>query len=100
MELITIKIDGTEDRITVDDVPTLDQMQSAVGGYIETVPYFERFEGKPCVAFCDEEGKLKQKPINEKATMKWAQHFDGPIDDVLVGDIFIITGTPEELAQI
>lgn len=45
-------------------------------------------------AICDEEGKLKGKPINEEATAAWYSQLTGKHkwDDVLVGDIAIVYG--------
>jgi hypothetical protein len=100
MEIITIRTTGEIDRRETDTLPTLTEMQQAVGGYIELIPRFERYEGLNCAVFGDEEGKLKGKPVNEQATKKWAQNFPGPINDVLVGDIFVIVGTEEELENL
>lgn len=70
--------------------PRLDELQAAVGGYIEVVPHFNFFNGRPCAAVCDEEGKLKGKPINEEATIAWRAQTN--TTDVLVGDIAIVYG--------
>lgn len=81
--------------VEVEDLtttPKLEYLQKAVGGYIEAIPGFTKLNGEPCVAFCDEEGKLKGKPYNAAATQLWTQCFKGPIDDVLVGDILVLTG--------
>jgi len=61
---------------------TYSQMVEAVGGYIETVP---TNDGK--VMILDEEGKLKSKPLNIKAT----KMVEGVImaDDVIVGDVIV-----------
>lgn len=71
----------------------LDRLQGLLGGYIETVPYFNRYEGRPCVAFCNEEGKLARPaplPTNMLASMMWwGQHKTG---DALAGTVVIVTG--------
>jgi len=87
-KMITIKVDGTITEQAFDRVPTLEELKAAVGGWLELVPRMQRWHGKPCVAFCDEEGKLKQRPINELATAAWA--FGGY--DVICGDVVILTG--------
>ena len=52
--------------------PTLQDLVTGIGGgYIEIVPGFTRYEGKRCVAFCDEDGKRKQQPFNFLATSLW-----------------------------
>jgi hypothetical protein len=71
--------------------PRLEELQSGVGGYIEIVPGFSRFLGKPCVAFCDEDGKRKQMPVNSLATELWYEQV-GDRYDWLVGPIVIVTG--------
>ena len=76
----------------------LEDMQKLVGGYIETVPYFDTYEGEPCIAFCDEEGKLKGKARNITATDAWYYGLMSrgipvePFSDYLVGDILIVQG--------
>jgi hypothetical protein len=70
-----------------------------VGGYIEMVPGFTHYEGEPCVAFCDEDGKSKCLPVNMRATDLWYRSVGGPVfdtydgpQDYLVGPVVIITG--------
>lgn len=74
--------------------PHLEDLQSWIGGgFIELVPYFTKFEGKPCAAFCDEDGKHKGMPVNHRATILWhalEPRFMGR--DFLVGPIVIVTG--------
>jgi hypothetical protein len=64
--------------------PTLDELKTAIGGgWIELVPGFNSIaigvRGAQsgvildCVAFCDEEGKLKHLPPNDIATVTWDQ---------------------------
>lgn len=58
---------------------TLQFLQKAVGGYIESVPHFETFDLDdaggggvvPCVTYCNEEGKLKDLPENWFVTRMW-----------------------------
>lgn len=62
---------------------TLGTLQGIVGGYIEA------FVGNGWVGYCDEEGKLKGKPVNLKATQ--VAHAGGwPRGDYLVGDIIFL----------
>lgn len=71
----------------------LEKLQQMVGGYIEVVPYFTSYEGERCIAFCDEEGKLKGKSVNAVATNLWYDQFAEIAQaDVLVGDIVIVQG--------
>lgn len=76
--------------------PTLEMLQSAVGGSIETVPMFVLYKDEHCVCFCNEEGKIHGLPLNISATELWnKQRHPHPIDDVLVGDVVIIRGDNE-----
>jgi len=71
--------------------PTLENLQALVGGYIEVIPGFTKFNGQPCIVLGDEEGKLKHKPTNNRATIEWARCLNGS-GDYLVGDIVVLTG--------
>jgi hypothetical protein len=78
----------------------LGELQAAIGGgYIETVPYLTRYEGKSCVAFCDEEGKLKGQPVNDRATALWRF---GSIrgSDLLCGDVVVVQGDRDFMKEI
>lgn len=87
---------------TFDGKPSLSDLQKAVGGCIETIPMFTSYRGKPCVAYCNEEGKLNGLPFNFEATELWVQNAvdNGAMNvtDVLLGDI--VTGTKTELATL
>lgn len=96
----------------------LRDITAAVGGYLETVPYFHTIpdpdvdsEAVKCIAFCDEEGKLKGLPLNRVATMLWshslaAANLDqqvgprSPMADVLVGPIAVVSGDDEFMAAL
>jgi hypothetical protein len=89
----TIKADG---QITTQEVATgsiLDILQNAVGGYIEIVPLFYTYNSHRCVAFCNEEGKLKGLPYNPVATALW--HQQAKADEVLFGDVVVCYGDDE-----
>ncbi|RUW56826.1 DUF3846 domain-containing protein [Mesorhizobium sp. M8A.F.Ca.ET.021.01.1.1] len=107
--LVTVKVDGTttEKQVNIND---LRAFQEAVGGYIEVVQLLEMFDHggviRKCIALCDEEGKLKGKPINVEATKKWYRNVEGKVgipahrmNDFLVGDIAFVFGDPKIMAQ-
>lgn len=99
--LVVIAPDGKTTSAPLDAAPSLDALQEAVGGYIEVVPLFNSYEGGPCVAFCNEEGKLDRLDYNPYATAAWrrALGFDPRArGDYLVGSIAIVCG-PEELLR-
>ena len=103
-KMLTYPAAGDVSEIELLTMPTLKQLQKAVGGFIEAVPRFDTIEYKgekvPCIAFCDEEGKLKRKDINSKATQLWAEALGMTTrelfnNDVLVGDIVVLIGDEE-----
>lgn len=72
-----LKTDGTTEAFNDN---SLEGMQRVVGGWIEIVP---THDGKDMVI--NEEGKLKDLPLNEKAT-EMARIF---AEDYIVGDVII-----------
>lgn len=85
--------------------PSLTFLQRRVGGYIQAVPRFTTIMHNGvkhgCVAYCDEEGKLKPNGrLNTQATRLWHQALpppgladgNGNIVDVLVGPVVILFG--------
>ena len=106
MKMTTIKTNGTTATVELAKAATLAELQAAVGGYIETVPHFETYEGEAAVAFCNEEGKVDGLPLNGVATEAWAKALgmeagNVPWGDVLVGDVVILWGgTKKEMEAI
>lgn len=100
-KMIVIRADGSGDTTELTAVPKLETLQIAVGGYIETVPYFDTYEGAPCVAFCNEEGKLDGSRFNRDASNAWlkAMH-PSTHGDVLFGDVVILQGDDAFMAGI
>lgn len=84
--------DGQHVVTDLQRAPTLLELQTAVGGPIEVVPNFVMFEGRPCVAFRhrDKDGKTT---FNVEATILWGKGSTLKMsDDVLMGDVVIVTG--------
>lgn len=70
------------------------------GAWLELVPHFDQYGGQACVAFCDEEGKLKALAMNPRATYLWyACIVPEPfVPDTLHGPVIIVTSdTPSEM---
>ena len=65
------------------DQPSLEEAQEFVGGWVERV---QLKNGD--VMLIDEEGKLKEKDINQKATHHWVESYG--MNDVIVGDVILI----------
>lgn len=98
---IVIDVAGEPHLHPLTAPPTLEQYHQWVGGYIELIPYFNHFLGKECAAFCNEEGKLENLPINRAATDLWAEQYPQIRGvDVLVGNIVIVTGDKELLGSL
>lgn len=97
--ITTLHADG---RITKSDQPrrpTLTQLQKGVGGLIQAVPDFDRYGGKACEVYCNEEGLAAGLPLNLGATAAWRvflteEYGKGSFDPsmaFLVGDVVIVT---------
>jgi hypothetical protein len=89
--VIVIHPDGRYEPVECKGKLSLEKAQELVGGYVEIVPMFDKFSGVSCVVLCDEEGKLKHKPINNRATLEWYKcaSLGG---DMLVGDVVVVMG--------
>jgi hypothetical protein len=83
----------------------LEELKAGIGGgYLERVPGFTSigFAGvvMDCVAFCDEDGKRKELPINHIATDFWQVALERKgvrlaFPDQLCGDIAVVFGDKE-----
>ncbi len=79
---------GQRARLTEIE-PTLEAMQTAVGGWIEAV--YPEQDQTVCL-ICNEEGKLLGLPLNR------ALHGDGRIRDVIAGTAFLCACRGEHFA--
>lgn len=82
---IVLKANGDIELHDSDQVDfTLEELQKAVGGYIQIV--------RGCITqmllVIDDEGKLKNKPVNPLATMLYAPGIDCIVGDVVIGTSF------------
>jgi uncharacterized protein DUF3846 len=90
-------------HIAIEEVvkpPELEALQKIVGGSIETIPHFITIWGRRCVAFCNEEGKLKKLIANLPAQHLWAAAYARAAEDILVGPVVILAGTDDFLREI
>ena len=72
-----------------EDSPSLSDAQKFVGGWVEVVQVNDG------ILIIDEEGKLKDKPVNEVASKMYADKYGDA--DVIVGDaIYIPNKIPSE----
>jgi len=77
--VIKLNVNGTAE--TFEDT-SLESMQQAVGGRIQII----RFGSQEQLMVLDEEGKLKNKPINKVATLLANIHGDYIVGDVLIAE--------------
>ena len=72
--------------------------QAIVGGYLQVVAATHSEKGVPAVnVWCDEEGKLKDYPVNRRATAIWyALSPEMAGRDVLSRTVFFTGGADEE----
>ena len=72
-----------------EDSPSLSEAQKFVGGWVEVVQVNDG------ILIIDEEGKLKDKPVNEVASKMYADKYGDA--DIIVGDaIYIPNKIPSE----
>ena len=106
--VIKITSRGEISKEEITSPPSLKFLQSSVGGFIESVPFFGKVvlgedQSLRCRAFCNEEGKIRGLPYNEKATHLWYESMGETYEsypDILVGDVVIICGDEELLDQL
>ena len=88
-DIVMIRPNGQ--YVLYECAPTLENMQALVGGYVEIIPGFNKMSGISCLVLGDEEGRMKSKPHNTRATLEWAKCLNtSPYP--LVGDIVVLSG--------
>ncbi len=86
------------DRLVLDQSCELPALQQIVGGNIQLCPLrreaLQQLEqrhrirlGRNAAMYCDEEGRLKGKPHNERATVLFGEFVYGVCGDVFVMDV-------------
>ena len=93
-QIIKIKPNGMVEQVDCDNI-TLDYLQSEVNGYIETI----RIKDAPnrhLLMVIDEEGKLKDKSINDLAGDIAYIRFD----DYIVGDAVVVKEQDEDFVPL
>jgi len=98
------------ERCEITTPPTIEELRKIIGDYIGTVHGFTSIDvygdgrSMPCVAFCNEDGKRLELPVNWLATGMWHDALvrkgsrfgvlaeGGGYEDHLVGVIVVISG--------
>jgi hypothetical protein len=93
-KIYIIQPDGTHTVEEREFNPELKELQTWVKGYIEHV--IVRFNDKKCVAYVNEEGKLRRMPVNWKATSifhnEMKKHMGNPLYNDLNREAEIVGG--------
>lgn len=105
---IAMLADGSVMPLEISEHPGLEQLQTMVGGYIETLEFRIPGRGVRFVGVFDEEGKPKDLPVNELATREFMAERSCLAGDYLAGTVLLlkiegedIVGlTPEETAML
>lgn len=85
--LIWIPCDPDDFVLAKDVEPTLDRMQSLVGGYVEAIV----LTNPPALLCVNEDGKALGLRYNSRATqIFWQGRRDGLPEDYIAGDAFLI----------
>jgi hypothetical protein len=77
-----VRADGTETEL--DHRPSLEKAQNIVGGYIELVK-----AGHNTTLVVDEEGRMKNQPVNNTITSRFKRSIYGLR---IVGDVIVLEG--------
>jgi Domain of unknown function (DUF3846) len=96
--IIIIPADGAVKTWHITEVPTLEFLQKEVGGWLELIPRFNACVAGPCIAFMDEEGAMKDLPVNRIASDLWKGCWDKAIP--IRGNVVVIAGDKEMLASL
>lgn len=92
--LTIIPADPAKPIVTRDGIDDLKELQGIVGGYIETVPHWSRYDGRLCAVYANETGRIDNLRLNRRATDLWLEALGrGPFryEPLLFGDIVVVT---------
>lgn len=89
--IVIMYTDGSQAIWEVPKPPTLEEMQKLVAGYVELITPGAAWDGQQAEVYCNEEGKLKNMPVNALAT-KYIRTQIPAFWDVLVGDVVLLVG--------
>ncbi len=110
-KMIVVNVDGTIIKQNLSSVPPLKVLNEKIGGFLESIPYFNKVydEGEihNCVAFCNQHGKINGEPSNSTATLMWFKSFTEitkqpaeALDDYIAGNVVILYGDDEFMNNI
>ena len=106
------------ERCEITTPPTIEELRKIIGDYIGTVHGFTSIDiygdgvAMPCIAFCNEDGKRLDLPVNWLATGMWHDALvrkgsrfgvlaeGGGYEDYLVGVIVVISGNSKLMDEL
>ena len=89
--------DGSVMPIEIGERPGLDVLQTMVGGRIETLEFRIPGRGARFIGVFDEEGKLKDLPVNERATREFMVERSCLTGDYLAGTVLLLKIEGEDI---
>lgn len=96
--LLCIQTNGAVSSTLLIAPPHISTLRRIVQGHIEVIPYFDCYEGTRCIAFCNEEGKLHELPLNPYAQIHWLRALGvSNANDHLAGNVAVVIGDDELL---
>lgn len=90
-KMIVIEPDGTMTVTEWSKVPSLKEVQKAVGGYVECLSLAARWEGEAAQIYINEDGKNQGLQANTCGTLYASEQVPG-LMDVLVGNVVVLVG--------
>lgn len=97
-----IKATGEIVRTVQKKAPDYEQQKKAVGGYIQTIPFFTKFSHDGIdysrgIAYANEEGRIHGKPLNPTAMLAWKEACPNgePSRMTLCGDVIFYAKVKE-----
>lgn len=97
---ISMLADGSVIPLEIGERPGLEQLQTMVGGYIETLEFRIPGRGVRFVGVFDEEGKLKNLPVNELATREFMAERSRLAGDYLAGTVLLLKIEGEDIVSL
>lgn len=97
---VAMLADGSVMPMQIGECPGLEQLQTMVGGLIETIEFRVPGMGRRFVAVFDEEGKLKDLPVNELATQRFMEECDSAPADYIVGTVLLLKIEGENIVSL
>lgn len=94
---VAMLADGTVMPLEISERPGLEQLQTMVGGHIETLEFRIPGRGVRFVGVFDEEGKLKDLPVNELATQEFMVDRSCLSGDYLAGTVLLLKIEGEDI---